>query len=168
MPINPKLNYKTMLAAMVGIANMYKQGVPIGQLGITKDDMQVLQQLTLWSSQDRHQVQNVMQHLRDGFAVHQGFQPFAVPAEFQAALIAYFVAEVNYRAACAWLASVAVPAADLATGLPGGMCEPITDVQLFALVYECTAENPGFESSFNAEVSKQQQKIQQTPTEQIK
>lgn len=128
----------------------------LSELGVNSDDFAVLTGEDFWTQDKRVSVSRCMQALRDGMAAVQGFQPVQVPAEYQAALICYFVHRVNWRAACAWLAGVSVPADHLAAGVSGSS-EVVTDRQLFSMVLAAAGDCKTFATIHNSRMNKQAQ-----------
>ena len=153
------LSLKTMFAATHVLRDEFTQSA-LPAMGINKMDFEVLQQQRMWNVQQRIQVQRTMQAIRDGLATAQGFEPYRAPAEFQAAIIEQFVAPVNRRAACAWLANVSLhTAADEAAGVAAGTAEPVTPSQLFALCLSCEADEDGFRSEYESKTAKEVDRV---------
>ena len=140
------LSYSTMKASANFMRQEFGGNVSLASMSVSNDAFEQLRSDVLWSAQERVSVQRTMSCLRDGYAAAMGYTPFAVPAEYQAALIAEFVKPCNVRAACSWLADSAnSPAEDLAMGaqIQGGSSEPVTAQQLFALVIRFYDEASG-------------------------
>ena len=155
------LSFKVMSASLDIVRREYEGGA-IGAMGISREDWAKMRQPHMWTIQDRVSLQRVMLSLRDGLASAQGFTPFRVPAEFQAAFIAGLVAPINWRAACSWVASFPQqPAEDQAAGILVGSSDDVTDAQLFALCLQAQAQDQQFIDRFNRKVKKEEERSKQ-------
>ena len=148
-----ELNYQTMLSALELLNSEFCDGAPLAAYGLSKSDMDTLSKPSLFQQSDRVRVQRALACIRDGVAGFVGTQPFAVPAEFIAAIICRFVHLVNIRIVCNWMSAIpAVPADDMAQESMGH--EPVTAQKLFSLILMAKGRDSAFEAAFDSKVKK--------------
>ena len=153
------LQIKTLYASLDVIKSEFTQSA-LPSLGISVDDFNTLRQSTMWNIQNRIAVQRALAGIRDGLAVAQGFQPFKVPAEYQAAIVVALVKPVNWRAACSWLVDQPVKnAREASRGIPVGEAEEVSAEQLFSLCLECEANSEELAADYTSKVSKETQRV---------
>jgi len=93
------------LSAMSVVAQTAKAH-GIQGLGINPDDFKLLTGNKVWMSTDKHSVCRTLQSLIGGSMSAQGLPQMDLCAEYLAAIIAMFVAPVNYMAACSYMQGV--------------------------------------------------------------
>lgn len=150
-----------MKAAGAMLKHEFHTEAPLGAYSLTREDFLVLQSPTLWHTTDRIQVERTLAAMRDGLAQGMGFTPFAVPAEWAAAVIANFVHPVNRRTACAWTANVYTANADIINSANVGVAEQVSAQQIFGLVLLAEQDGNEFQSIFDSKVKKAQIRQQQ-------
>lgn len=107
----------------------------VASLGVQKEDFRLVTGLSVWLATDRVRVLNVLQSLLFGSLDLIGLPRITAPAEYIAAVIAVFVAPVNYMPACRFFEQ-SRPADDLALGAEAQRMESVTASQLHALVLD--------------------------------
>lgn len=146
------LNYDIMKAACQMLREEFHAGAPLGAYNLVNDDLAELCSARLWASADRIGVTRTLDAMRDGLAAGIGYSPFAVPAEWMAAVIVQFVHPINRRTACAWTADTFIPAAEI---IEGGAGETVSAGKLFSLVLLATTDTKNeFRGLFDSKVRK--------------
>ena len=147
------LNYNTMQSALELLSAEFTEGAPLAAYGLSKDDLAVLSKPSFYQQSDRVRVQRALSCMKDGVAGYVGVAPFAVPAEYVAAIICKFVHACNIRIACSWMSIIpSVPADDLAAESMAS--EPVTAQKLFSLVLMARGKDSAFEAGFDSKVKK--------------
>lgn len=117
-------------------------------LGITEAAFNVTSGKRPWLRPDLQIVMRTINALTFGTLEVMGMPKLVVPAEYQAALIAAFIAPANRMTACVWLSQerqTGAGALELAArGNQGSKLEPASADQLFALV--CILSNQDYAS----------------------
>ena len=147
-----QLNYATMQSALSLLHSEFCGSAPLSAYGLSRDDMAILSKESLYQQSDRVRVQRALSSMVNGTAGFIGVAPFAVPAEFIAAIICKFVHACNVRIACNWMSIIpAVPADDMAQDLAS---EPVSPARLFSLVLLARGNDSSFEAGFDSKVKK--------------
>lgn len=133
-----KLRFATVLA---GVSAYGSTGY--GELSCT--DLDLLQQETLWSPNDRNLVQRLIESVIWGTLDTLNVPRFPLPVEAYAAAIALTVSPVNWMVAASFFSGH-----QLADDLANDGHERISSRQLFAMVLQCAEDK----DKYNAKISK--------------
>ena len=132
-----KVSYPVAINCM----NLIKEGAcndAFESLGIMVEDFDLVTGRSPFVAADRHRVTKVLTSLIWGTLDVVGLPRIEVPTEFIASVISVFVCPGNLAVACRWMEAGTV-AEDLSSG---GMLEPVTAQQLFALCCQLSSEAP--------------------------
>lgn len=111
------------LASIAGIKLVKDSGV----LGITEEDLNFLMQEKPWINTDRVRARQSIEAACYGAIDYLGFDRLAVPAEFIAGSIAYFVHPTNIQGACRIMEG-----AEWCENVIQGVERPVRAAELFA------------------------------------
>jgi len=132
----PSLSYETALATF-RVIDQYV-AADFDSLGIRPEDFALTSGYQTWVRQDLQRVMRTLNAITFGTLEIMGMPKIVVPAEYQAAIIAGFVAPPNRMAACIWLSQerqVGAGALEMsARGQSTTQLDPASADQLFALV----------------------------------
>lgn len=106
-------------------------------LDLPEDDYDFLIQDKLWLARDRARARRCIEAAVYGAIDYVGFPRFAVPAEFVAAAIAYYVHPINIMSA-----SLIMEGAEFTENIINGVERPLKAREIFAHVVRLKAGNP--------------------------
>ena len=116
------------MATMAAIKQCHAQGI----VDLTSEDFDFLAQVEPWTQIERSRVRRSLEACVYGAMDMVGVQRFAVPAEFIAGAIIYFVHPTNYMTPCSHM-----DGCEFSENIVNGVDQPLTASTLFAHVLQC-------------------------------
>lgn len=145
------LSYETALATLKVIDRYV--AADFDTLGIREQDFELASGAKPYVRQDLPVVMRVLNALTFGSLEVMGMPKITVPAEYQAAIIAAFVAPANRMAACVWLSQERQTGAGAlemsARNQTTSQLDPASADQLFALVVALSETSASTEARLN-------------------
>lgn len=135
-------SFATALATMRQIVD-YTSG-EFAALGVSEDDLELTHGEMMWQRQHVHTVLKTLNSLMFGTLEIMGMPKINIPAEFQAALIATFVAPVNRIGCCILFEQenkIGGVASEIANNAENFGVDRVARDQLFALVLELSSRD---------------------------